>query len=102
MRFAFWTFYGFLRFAFLIPRCFLPFAFYVLAFCVFDVVPGFTVCVLRFCVLRFGLFTFCVLRFVLFITVYILHYLKNSFAVLLLAFLCHKIQLFYLYITNKL
>lgn len=102
MRFTFWTFYGFLRFAFLITGVFLPFAFCVFAFCVFDNCRAFAFCVWRFCVLRFWLFTFCVLRFAFFTAVYILHYLKNFFAVLLLVTLCHKIKLFYLCITNKL
>ena len=102
MRFAFWTFYGLLRFAFLMQDRLLPFAFCVFAFCVFAGSAFFTVCVLRFCVLRFGRFAFCVLRFAFFIAVYILHYLKNFFAVLLLAFLCHKTKLFYLCVTNKL
>lgn len=102
MRFAFLAFYGFLRFAFFIPGVFLPFTFCVFtfcvfgnrrvfAFCVFGAGLFFTVYVLRFCVLRF----WCR-------TAYILHYLKNFFAVLLLVTWCHKIKLFYLCITNKL
>ena len=102
MRFAFLTFYGFLRFAFLMQDRLLPFTFCVFDFCVFAGTAFFTVCVLCFCVLRFGLFTFCVLRFVLFITVYILHYLKNFFAVVKRFTWCHKIKLFYLYIAKKL
>ena len=102
MRFAFWTFYGLLRFAFLIQDRLLPFTFCVLAFCVFAGSAFFTVCVLRFCVLRFGLFAFCVLCFAFFTAVYILHHLKNFFAVLLLVTWCHKIKLFYLCITKKL
>ena len=102
MRFAFWTFYGFVRFAFLMPERFLPFTFCVFAFCVFDTLRFFAFCAWRFYVLRFGLFTFCVLRFVLFIAVYILHYLKNFFAVVMRFTRCHKTKLFYLCITNKL
>ena len=102
LRFAFWTFYGFLRFAFLMQDRLLPFTFCVLDFCVFAGTAFFTVCVLCFCVLRFGPFAFCVLRFVLFITVYILHYLKNFFAVVMRFTWCHKTKLFYLCITKKL
>ena len=102
MRFAFWTFYGFVRFAFLITGVFLPFTFCVFTFCVFGCRQYFAFCVLRFCVLRFWLFTFCVLRFAFFIAVYILHYLKNFFAVVMRFTWCHKTKLFYLCITKKL
>lgn len=102
MRFAFWTFYGFLRFAFLMQDRFLLFAFCVFAFCVFDNCRVFAFCVWRFCVLRFWLFAFCVLRFAFFIAVYILHYLKNFFAVVMRFTWCHKTKLFYLCITKKL
>ena len=102
MRFAFWTFYGFLRFAFLMQDRFLPFTFCVFDFCVFGNCQAFAFCVWRFCVLRFWLFTACVLRFAFFTAVYILHHLKNFFAVLLLVTCCHKTELFYLCIINKL
>ena len=102
MRFAFWTFYGLLRFAFLMQDRLLPFTFCVFAFCVFAGSAFFTVCVLRFCGLRFGLFPFCVLRFLLFIAVYILRYLKNFFAVVMRLSWRYKTKLFYLCITKKL
>ena len=81
---------------------FMPMRFAFFAFCVFDAHRIFAFCVWRFCVLRFWLFVFCVLRFAFFIAVYVLHHLKNFFAVLLLVTWRHKIKLFYLCITNKL